>query len=263
MTPGIHDGLPADDYHAAPGISKSGLSRFADCPARFRWGKPATTEALRFGSLIHTAILEPVELDRRYKPSGLTRFSEREKAYQDELAKAGGRELVKQADYDEARRIQEAVLAHPVVRELLTPDLIAERSFAWHDPATGVLCRGRADGVNPAERLFVDIKTCADASHDAFAKAAHAYRYHWQAEMYTAGMQRADGWRANGFFFICVEKEPPYLTAVYEIGEPERELARFEVDAALARYAECLARDEWPGHSDLIEVLSFPRYAFA
>jgi len=61
ITEGIHHGMPNDAYHAATGWwSSSQLKGLLP-----EYYKPVTGEsdAMRFGTLVHTAILEPDLLD--------------------------------------------------------------------------------------------------------------------------------------------------------------------------------------------------------
>lgn len=262
MKPGVHDGLTIEAYHASPGISKTGLARYADNPARFRWGEHPQTRSMAFGSLIHTAVLEPDQLDHRYQASQLRAFNENHRAYQAEQAQALGRELVKQADLDDARRIADAVHAHPVASALLTPHLIVERSFAWNDPATSTLCRGRADAIEPNMRVMVDLKSTEDAGPDAFARACLNYRYHWQVPMYSDGMLEADGWMPDAFIFLAVEKARPHLVGCYELDKRSILLGRRDIAHWLPRYARSLASEEWRGHAQHIQTISLPHFAF-
>ena len=61
FTPGIHHDLPADEYHAANGVSNSQLKHL-NPPARFPVAMATKTEPtpfMRMGTLVHAAILEP------------------------------------------------------------------------------------------------------------------------------------------------------------------------------------------------------------
>lgn len=263
MLPGTYDGMTNEDYHAdADTISKSGLSRLYDNPARFRFGEQKRTTALAFGQLVHAAVLEPDTLAARFYASGLDRFNEKDGKYKDELVRASGRTLVKQADYDLALRMRDAVHTHAVARAFLTPDLIVERTLCWDDPASGVRLRARPDGIARQQSVIIDLKTCEDAGEVAFAKSVHDYRYHWQTVIYSDGTHHTEAWRPEAFIFLAVEKEPPYLTATYELIPDATDLARLQIDDALSAYAACLASNEWPGHGPGLIRLDLPSYAY-
>lgn len=263
--PGLYDAIPEEQYHASPGVSVSRLKTFAKAPAKARYGKNKETGSLRFGSLIHTAILEPDQLDLRYMVSDLERFDPRTAAYKEESLKARGRELVKRAEYEEALRIQDAVHAHPSAGALLKGDLRVEQSFYWIDPETGLLCRGRADGLHMDMRAIVDLKSTQDASPDrrGFAMSCGEYKYHWQDAFYREGIEAVTGWEPEAFVFIAVEKDRPYLVGTYELEPVAVERGREDVHEQLRAYAKCLKDDYWPGYSGDIEPLAMPTWAYA
>ena len=123
MEPGVYDNIPADDYHGGDGINVSTLKMLAEegGPARVRWGSPKESKALQFGSLIHVAVLEPQNLARAYHPVALDRFDSRSKGYHEAEIQAAGREIVRASDYEAAQRIRDAVMSHPVARDMLAP----------------------------------------------------------------------------------------------------------------------------------------------
>jgi hypothetical protein len=73
MQEGIYFGMPAAEYHAAPGLSHSGMLDLGVSPLRYwhRHINPARppeepTPAMRLGTAIHAAILEPSAFRARY-----------------------------------------------------------------------------------------------------------------------------------------------------------------------------------------------------
>ncbi|MBP2301528.1 PD-(D/E)XK nuclease-like domain-containing protein [Azospirillum picis] len=261
IAPGVYE-IDAEAYHAGPGASVSMLRAFADSPARMRFGIRRETATQRFGTLIHCAVLEPDTLDARFCATDLERFDSRTAAYKAEAERADGRELVKRAEFDEACRIRDAAHAHPIAGELLAPaGLLVERSFYWTCPETGLLLRGRADGLRPDMRVIVDLKSTTDASPREFARSAAEYRYHWQAAHYCDGVAAAAGWEPEAFIFIAVEKAAPFLVGVYELDAIDMDKARERLSDTKAAFAESLLNDVWPGHSASLERLDLPEWA--
>ena len=261
--PGIYGDIPEDDYHASPGVSVSRLKLFKEAPAKVRVPR-ADRPALRFGRLGHLAILQPHLLEDRYHVVDLERISAREKATKDAMAAAGGRELVKRADWDTARAMRDAIQAHPTLREWFgaPEDLTVESSFYWTDPVTGLLCRGRADGIRRSWRVCLDLKCVEDASPEGFAKTVGSYDYHMQDAHYRAGIAATWG-ELDRFYFIAIEKEPPFLAGIYELMPQAQELGRLEVMANLEGWARCEASGIWPGYSEEPEPLDLPGWAYA
>ena len=73
MKPGIYRGIPNDDYHRGPGISKSGLDLIRKSPAHYRAAvtaandnRPEPTPSQVLGTAFHMLVLEPAEFVRTY-----------------------------------------------------------------------------------------------------------------------------------------------------------------------------------------------------
>jgi hypothetical protein len=261
MIPGIYPDMLEADYRASDAVSCSILKRFADAPAKAHVSIP-NTAAMSAGRLIHSVVLEPHAFYARYAVTDLDRRGT--KAWNEEEAEAAsdGRQLLKRDDYDMAQRVRDAVMAHPTAGNLLTSALIPEASVFWRDAETDLLCRSRVDGVNRRQRLLLDVKTTTDASPDEFSRSAAKFRHHWQAAFYRSGITAAPGgFQPEAFFFIAVEREAPYLVAVYELSRTAMMQGERDVREALREYAQCKASGIWPGYSDGPVLLDLPAWA--
>ena len=63
--------IRAEDYHAGPGISKSGLDWIHQCPALLEWSQKAPVDeeaksAVQIGTALHTLLLEPARFALEY-----------------------------------------------------------------------------------------------------------------------------------------------------------------------------------------------------
>jgi exodeoxyribonuclease VIII len=101
----------------------------------------------------------------------------------------------------------------------------------------------------------VDVKTTEDASASAFAKSIANYRYHVQDAHYREGFER------DRFVWIAVEIKPPYAVAVYMDDSDMLALGQSHRDTDLRTYAECKAKNEWPGYPEVIQSIQLPRWA--
>lgn len=241
------------EYHAMPGISKSGLDLINKSPAHYKWAQEnptPQTPAMRIGSLTHLAILEPdtynaecvvvPTLDRRTKEG---------KAKWDEFVAANpGRELMSNDEHSRIVAMRESVMAHPMARKLLDRIAQVEESIFWTDEETGVACRCRPDAILD-NGFLIDLKTTNDAGR-GFEKSVRQYRYNVQSAFYAMGMHGAP------MIFVAVEKDPPHLVACYML-DPDT-IADGEYDARqnLETYAECMATGIWPGYSAGIQTIS-------
>jgi exodeoxyribonuclease VIII len=256
----IKRGLSAAEYHADKStISKHGLDLINQAPALYRWRleNPETirTPALRWGNLVHLAVLEPHRMPAETVTLDADRRTKAGKEAHAEAA-ATGKEVISSEEESELGAIRAAVFAHPTGSKMLTGDLEIESSVYWTDSATGVACRARPDIIR-RDGFVVDLKTCASASPRAFQRASWEYRYQAQAAFYLDGL-RANEVDANKFAFVCVETKAPYLVAVY-VADPELVAhGRKSYRRDLEMYHACRESEQWPGYSTAAQILSAP-----
>lgn len=252
--------LSNDQYHALTMvIGKSHLDEVAKSPAHYYARflapdrvQPEPTPAMVLGSATHTAILEPHLFDEQYVLAPQIRRGT--KAWAEWEAKAEGKTLLKQEDYDTIQRMAEAVHKHPASRFLLELPGQVEQTVRWRDEATDQDCKCRPDWRSADGRLVVDVKTTEHADPRMFAQSVAKFRYHVQSHWYLRGTG------ATQFLFVAVEKSAPYLVAVY-VATPEMVAAGARAaDRDLALIAECKATDRWPGYPDTIQPLDLPRW---
>lgn len=268
---GLHDDIPAACYHRGMGISKSGLDLIHRSPAVYRLARRSprpSTPAQALGTAVHMMVLEPGRvLDGIVgDPYGASRSKEAI-AWRAEQAAAGRLTLGMGEDTDPwsptpwtaAWAAADAVRAHPMAKALLGTGR-AEVSGYWTDADFGVLCRLRADWLDEAHQVVVDLKTTRDAGMDSFARSAVEYRYHVQAAYYWDGLT-ACGWRPQAFIFACVETAPPYGVALYSVKAEDLDLGRAIYRQDLATYAACLRDDRWPAYPEDIRELCLPQWA--
>lgn len=286
MTPGtlpeIITDLPAAIYHAdRDTISKHGLDKIAEAPAKYRYlldNPEDPTPAMRWGTLVHLAVLEPdrfaeeivvIPADAPERPAARSLNAKKPRPEVLEAAEWWSRfdqenaekQIVSAVEIEEISAIKNAVHAHPAARKAITAARsVIEASIYW-EAFNGIKCRCRPDLLHPAG-IAVDLKTTEDASPRAFAKSVANFRYHVQAAFYLDGLAAVAGpSEAKGFAFVCVEKKPPYLVAVYEASPEMIAAGRRLYERDLETFAECLRTDTWPGYSEKVERLDLPAWA--
>lgn len=263
---GLAQGVSHADYHAAPGVSKSGLDQFARSPAHFKAylsGARIETDALRLGRLTHWAILEPQDcklvqapdVDRRTK-AGKAEWLEFLESLEGACAEA-----VTADELAQIKAMRAAVYAHPKARALLERPGACEGSAWWIDRKSGELCRCRPDKFTD-DGFLLDLKTTCDASPESFSRSCLKYRYHVQAAFYSDGIHAATGRVPFGFVFVAVEKTPPYGVGVYTLDPEAVELGRTLYRAELSALAQCRERQAWPAYSERIERINLPAWAY-
>jgi exodeoxyribonuclease VIII len=251
---------PEAEYHAdREHVSKSWLDQIHRSPAHLKAyleGLRPPTPEMEFGTLAHVWVLEPDSVESRYlKIPNLDRRRKADKEKYAELqadAQARNLTMIDEDTWQRASLIRDAVYAHKAAAAILGKG-DAEQSVIWVNSETGEPCKARADWLR--ENFIADVKTTNDASPDAFARSMINYRYCAQHRHYC------EGFDSPRLIWIAVEKAPPYAVAVYADSEQIRQRGIVERDPDLRLYAECRAKDEWPGFPEVVQEIALPRWA--
>ena len=243
----IYDGIQALNYSGAKELLKS--------PAHYQAylnQEREETKALRMGSLIHCAVLQPEALNEKFitAPEVDRRTKEGKETYAAfQSSLKPGMTVVSVEESAECHLIaSHAKLA--LQRMGVTFD---KTEFMFTTDYNGVQLKCAIDGV--AGDYLWDLKTTEDASPAGILKAIRAYRYNLQAYFYRLCYETAYGRRMLGFRFLFIEKQPPYATAVVEIGPELMSYAVADFEKALQTYRECTTLNDWPAYGDDIQVI--------
>lgn len=244
----------SDSYHATNGISASGLKAILQSPAHYYTEyelgqRPDPTPALRFGNIVHSAILEPRNFLENYKiqPDFDRRTKVGKADYAAWMADLSPENIVMKAgEADQIVAMIKSIQSHPVALGLLK-DGIAERSVYFTDPETKLLCKCRPDFLREDGRI-VDLKTTTNASFGFFQSQIAKFEYHLQAAFYKHGIQTAFDSEVREFVWIVIEKKPPYIPAVYIADETILERGRQLWKRAMKTYKRCIDSKTWPGY---------------
>jgi len=248
FAPGIYENLTNEQYHAAPGVSNSTLKTFlvsplhcwhatlnpelecalcgvsrgkhANLPCQF-FSARAETPALRLGSALHTATLEPEKFMERYAPrpaaadytEALTTVQSmqewliaqglpfKKSAAKPELqavcreAKAPlledmlsaqakkdyGKKYLDKAEWAQACRMAAALERESALKPYLA-DGVGEVSIFALDPDTGLLLKCRVDWMAARSRVIVDPKTFSTRGRTVDAAVASAIQFDYHTQ---------------------------------------------------------------------------------
>jgi len=263
MKPGIYKEMDINLYHSSEGISNSGLCLFSESPKKYWYkylsgmcGIEKPTDDQIFGSAVHTAILEPDEFNNRYFV--VDKMKRSGKKWNAVLEAAGNKQVLFEPDYRAIEQIMWSLAQIPTAKQIISNGN-AEHSIYFNDADTGALCKARPDYFT--DTLVVDIKTTKCAEQNEYSKTVKNYNYHRQAAMILDALSAQTGQLYELFVHIAIEKEPPYLIALYVFDDETIEQGRYEYKKALGSYAECLSKNEWPGYSLEPVDLSLPSWA--
>jgi hypothetical protein len=263
-------GMPAAAYHADPALGSGSireLNRSAKHYAAYRDGSGETTPAMRLGSFAHVATLEHITWTGCYRRGiagdGRTKVVKDARAALEAQAANDGITIVNPDDYDTATAIAQSVRAHPAAAGLLRYAVDFEVSLFWEDPDTGVHCKARIDFVarTPAGIVLGDLKTTADASEEAVARAIVTYGLDSQGAHYWSGFETVTGEPVAHYALLFAENTRPHDVLVRTLGEATLGRGRTRRLRALDLYAECMAANRWPGRDERIAILDAPSWA--
>jgi exodeoxyribonuclease VIII len=259
-----HKPMTNAEYHRLPSISKSGLDLIHRAPAlyRYRRANPTPqTAAMRWGTLVHTAILEPETMAERHviAPVCDRRTKDGKAAYEAFQVAAGDREVISEDEAAALESIRAMAHGDPVAGPILAKITHVERSIFWTDTDNQIECRCRPDAILN-NGFILDVKTTTDASADSFSRSIATFRYHVQAAFYSDGYEQEFGEPPKGFAFLAIEKEPPYLCAVYLIDYKAVLRGRSEYQADLRMLRKCIDTDTWPGLSIAPTRIDLPKW---
>lgn len=256
---GVYD-IPADQYHASPGLSSSGARKLLtpSCPAIFDYERGQGEKHRRvfdIGTVAHTILLgtgsEPHVVDA---DNYLTKLAKKDR---DEAYARGDVPLLPD-EFDAVQEMVAVARRHPRVADLLAEGQ-PEQSLFWTDAETGVPCRARLDWLR--SDAVVDYKSSTSAAPGHIAKVVADFGYHVQAAMYLAGAVELGLLPADApFYFIFQSKQPPHLIKVVELDETALEIGREKFEQALEVFRDCTESGIWMDYGNDIETISLPAY---
>lgn len=261
ITPGIQPPMSSDDYHShTDWLSSTQLKRAL--PEHYREG--GSQEALDFGRLFHSVVLEPDTLGDTYvtadphvigiKKDGTQASNPTNtdawRAFVAEV-EADGKTLVSQEDWERAHRMRDAVAAHSLASDLLFGGEGAYEQSVFAIDENGLRHKCRFD--RRIAGAGVDLKsTNTKPGVRSLTRAVVDWGYDLSAEHYrtVADLAHLD---VERFFFVFVSKDPIRVT-VCELDEGFRERGRYLRAAAIERLTNPKA-DAYEGASGQLTLM--------
>lgn len=246
------------EYHARPEISSSDVKLVA-AKSVAHWKSKVWKRSTAFdiGTAVHAMVLEP-HLDLIVRGPEDRRGNKWKEAQL--AADLDGKVLLTEQDYDQASAMAASIKSHPVLAGWMDMQgFVAEASFFARDAIVDIDIKCRPDGYIPAHGIVFDIKTTQDASPDGFPRELRRYGYDLQAAFYLRCLQYA-GYDAKNFYFVCVEKEPPYAVGIHVLDLDYLSMADMKVSATLEKISAAIVTDRYTTGWPLINHISLPRW---
>lgn len=256
--------IPFDEYRKIPRLAQSDLVMMAKSPRHFQLRDKLRdeTEAMRFGTLFHMAVLEPKRFRENFviepvaMPNGeeINKRSSKHRDWLTEWRKDNlDKVIVDETDMGKLTAMLNEMALNPLLAELFSGG-DSEVGATWK--YRGIECKGRADYFSVETlhgRLLVELKKTQSASHSNFTRSIFNYYYDVQAAWYKEGFQ------ADKHIIVAVEDRPPYGIGIYDtINWAEH--GKIRMDRMVDKLLECQVKDEWPSYTGGIELILPPTW---
>ncbi|MGE0714798.1 MAG: PD-(D/E)XK nuclease-like domain-containing protein [Alphaproteobacteria bacterium] len=270
---GVYDGIPEDLYHGqltdTPSLSRSMAVTLVDeCPAK-AWAEsylnpehaPERKREFDIGKAAHLALCEPAQFDARVAIIDAADYKTKAAQEARDAAYAAGLTPLLPKQVAMVRAMGEAAMRNAIVRDAMAGAAI-ERTLVWRDRDTGIWLKARPDIMSATNRaILYDYKTTTSAHPRRFERHAFDQAYHCQAAWYLDAVEATMGWRPETFALIAQEKDPPHLVSVVHYDERAIQAGAIMNRRAIDLFADCLARDVWPGYGAKPVTIGLPGYA--
>jgi hypothetical protein len=239
--------MTESEYRSLPALNASRFKAFHRSPYHFLNQKEVeTTEAMKVGTAIHTAVLEPnlYSSSIGFLPDVDGRTTEGKaikKAFEEQYA---GKTILKAASKDIVDRAVHAIVISDEW------DTIRENKQMRYEQVLmcdlfGISCKSRLDLVDVENGIIRDIKSCDNASIEQFRYTIKDRLYWLQAGFYTLMAEATFDKRFN-FEFIAVETSEPSTAQFHSVDEQELLKWKRVVETLLIKYKSCVDANIWP-----------------
>ncbi len=264
-------------YHAdTEHLGHTMLEVYRKSPKLFKWAyrdrvlqPEPPTPSMVLGSLTHSIFLEPRNLNDQWVFADCAKRAGKKWLACCEEAKESDREPALLVWRDKACEMSIALNDHPLVRELLEVDCIAEEPLRWTDRSSGLKFKCKPDFLivdeNCESILDVSLKTTGDPSPEKFGYTIADYGYHRGSAHYAEGIlyhrDNGDGRHVESLIIAC-GNTPPYDVWVYRLSPAYMELGHEQNARTLANLARSIETDTWISEGQhALQTIEPPRRA--
>lgn len=267
-----------------------------------KFRKPRTqTPAMLFGSYLHTLVLEPEKVSKRYIildkknapfPDKDYRNPEN-KAWKERLENSTSGDVITGEQHQQALDMLKSINEIPNIESILHKDGKKEEKVSaiihWdsEDNVIGIykytpekhmelainkerymLIRCKYDYKHQSNLFGLDLKSCASSHPDDFVRDAYTMGYHLQGAMSLDIISANEGVKIEQFYFLTCETEAPHSADVYAMDEELIGLGRRTYQNRLLKIRKSIEANHFGGYGDTfapqsngILTLSKPKWA--
>jgi hypothetical protein len=250
------------EYFSIDAVSQSGINQFLKSPAHYKlwkFRKPEQTSAMKFGSAVHCAFLEPDRFEAAYTYSDLDK---RTKLFKEFEEKNKDKIILTQNEMETILGMR-SVFQQSKYKDLLSEHGSAtEQAVIWTDKESGLKCKAKIDYMNIETNTLLDLKTTTESRPEIFIQHAARLGYHVQAAFYKHALEISD-LKVDHVKLLVMEKEAPFVVAVYNADKALLEKGTDLFRQALIGIKYCEENNYWPmpNYTEEEQLLKLPDWA--
>lgn len=126
-----------------------------------------------------------------------------------------------------------------------------QMSVYWNDPNTDLPMKTRPDICQTKRNVIVNVKTILDGSPENFSRELTKWDYPLQASVEIKGCIESGLMSSvDVYYWLVVEKEPPFNATLYEYEEADRKLVDDDLAFLLMKIKRARDENNYPGYYD-------------
>ncbi|WP_417353553.1 PD-(D/E)XK nuclease-like domain-containing protein [Flavobacterium alkalisoli] len=217
------------------------------------------TQAMAYGTLVHTLVLEPHLFDLEYcvHEGETTATGLLPKKVVTAWEKKGDqRKLVPRCLVEKAKKAVEAIKAYPPANDLMfgSDDGENESSYFVKCSTSGLNLKFRPDRYLTKRKIIIDLKTASQADFDSFKRAIKwQFDYDLSAYQYTKGMYEVEG-DVCEFYWVVVSSEDDPQVAVYKMSQETFQEGKTKFEKAVAKIEFAIEQDKYRLQNEVQEI---------
>lgn len=278
MNDGIYTDLTIEDYHRnSTHISATQIKIAKRSLKEWDWFRRGLIPQdrkmhLDFGNAFELALVNPIEFSEKVaiikdaewiaealkekpdlqKPRSSKKYSDLAKEfYESQMGKAAyfvndkGNE-----SYETITHMMASCYADSAIQSLIV-NTEYQLSLFWTDETTCLRLKTRPDICRRKKNVVVNIKTIEAGDPSSFSKDLAKYDYPLQACVEMTGcIESGIMPEVDKYFWLVVEKQPPYCATIYEFDLSDRLACMDELGYLFNKISRAMKEDKYPGYSD-------------
>lgn len=270
---GIYNDISIRDYHMSGGHSATNLKAAKKSLALWHWNKTHPQERkshFDFGNAFELALLDKTGFEKdvcimqtevwaqmalKEKPElKMPKMSAKYKAEESKFMEGkDGKYIIPdvgQQSFETIELMLESCHRDATIQKLISGTEY-QLSLYWTDEATGLKLKTRPDICKRKKNVIVNLKTAEDGSPKQFSRDLAAYDYPLQAAIEITGCLKTGLMdTVDNYFWLVVEKHPPYNATIYEFQKSDIEYSFDELEYLVKKLARAKEQKLYPGYTD-------------